>query len=140
MLGLFAFASLSVHMLAYLAFDRFFILDELIADLIKRPFITLGLIGFVCLLPLAITSSKTMVMRMGGQRWALLHRLIYPATILAVVHYWLMVKRDLSEPFIYACLLTLLLIARLPMGRQGLKSFGSLMLAKKIISQQNKST
>ena len=93
MLGLFAFAALCLHVLAYLAFDRFFVLAEIWADLLKRPFITLGMIGFLLLLPLALTSSRAMVLRLGGALWTRVHQLIYPAAILAVVHYWLMVKR-----------------------------------------------
>lgn len=121
MLGLFAFAALCLHILAYLGFDRFFIWDEIWADLLKRPFITLGMIGFLLLLVLALTSSRAMVLRLGGALWTRVHRLIYPAAILAVVHYWLMVKRDVTEPLIYACLLFLLLAARLPQIRPWLK-------------------
>ena len=121
MLGLFAFAALCLHVLAYLGFDRFFIWDEIWADLIKRPFITLGMIGFLLLLVLALTSSRAMVLRLGGAVWKRIHKLIYPASILAVIHYWLMVKRDVTEPLIYACLLFMLLAARLPQIRPWLK-------------------
>jgi len=121
MLGLFAFAALCLHVLAYLGFDRFFIWDEIWADLLKRPFITLGMIGFVLLLALALTSSRAMVLRLGGALWTSIHKLIYPAAILAVIHYWLMVKRDVTEPLLYACLLFMLLAARLPQVRPWLK-------------------
>ena len=138
MLGLFAFASLVVHLLAYLAFDRFFILAEIWADLLKRPFITLGMIAFLLLLPLALTSSRAMVLRLGGAVWARLHRLIYPATILAVIHHWLMVKRDITTPLLYACLIFVLLVARLPAVRQILKSLGAAGSVKKIVSNSDK--
>jgi sulfoxide reductase heme-binding subunit YedZ len=138
MLGLFAFASLVLHLLAYLAFDRFFVLAEIWADLLKRPFITLGMIGFVLLLPLALTSSRAMVLRLGGPVWARLHRLIYPATLLAVIHYCLMVKRDLTTPLTYAAVLCLLLAARLPAVTQQLKSFAPVSLFKKSVSNPDK--
>lgn len=138
MLGLFAFASLVLHLLAYLAFDRFFVLAEIWADLLKRPFITLGMIGFVLLLPLALTSSRAMVLRLGGPVWARLHRLIYPATLLAVIHYCLMVKRDLTTPLTYAAVLCLLLAARLPAVTQQLKSFAPVGLFKKSVSNPDK--
>ena len=138
MLGLFAFAALCLHVLAYLGFDRFFVLAEIWADILKRPFITLGMVAFLLLLPLALTSSRAMVLRLGGAAWTRLHQLIYPAAILAVIHYWLMVKRDVTEPLIYACLLFVLLACRLPACRQWLKSgygFGS---SKKSVSNQMK--
>ena len=138
MLGLFAFASLVLHLLAYLAFDRFFVLAEIGADLLKRPFITLGMLAFMLLLPLALTSSRLMVLRLGGAVWARLHQLIYPATLLAVIHYCLMVKRDLTTPLIYAVVLLVLLAARLPVARQALKSFSPLGLFKKMVSNPDK--
>jgi methionine sulfoxide reductase heme-binding subunit len=131
MLGLFAFAASCLHLLAYLAFDRLFVLAEIWADLIKRPFITLGMAAFVLLLLLALTSSRTMVMRLGGILWTRLHRLIYPASVLVVIHYALMVKRDLTEPLLYAALLGLLLAARLPRSRNWLKSSDWLVSIKK---------
>ena len=121
MLGLFAFTALCLHVMAYVAFDRLFVLADIWTDLIKRPFITFGMIGFLMLLALAVTSSRMMVLRLGGDQWLRLHRLIYPASLLAILHYWLMVKRDISQPLLYACLLGVLLIVRLPVCQGWLK-------------------
>ena len=138
MLGLFAFASVVLHLLAYLAFDRFFVLAEIWADLLKRPFITFGMIAFLLLLPLALTSTRAMVLRLGGAVWARLHRLIYPATVLAVIHHWLMVKRDITTPLVYAVVLFILLTARLDFARRLLKSFEPSPRPKKMVSNPDK--
>ena len=109
LLGLFAFFYGMLHLLAYVGFDRFFVLSEIEADIIKRPFITVGFAALVLMTPLAITSTRGWVMRLGGARWQNLHRLVYAVAIFGVVHYWWLVKRDVTEPLIYAAILVALL-------------------------------
>lgn len=113
MFGLFAFFYAVLHFSSYLSFDHFFDIMAIAADIVKRPFITVGFLCLVLLLPLAVTSTQKMVRRLGGRRWLQLHRLVYVIGPLAVLHYWWMVKRDLTEPIIYAVILALLLGARL---------------------------
>lgn len=112
MLGLFAFFYVCVHLLTYLWLDHFFDWDEIITDIIKRPFITLGMLAFLMLTPLAFTSTKNMMKRLG-KRWKSLHKLIYVIAILGVLHFLLLVKADLREPIIYAILLLILFLVRL---------------------------
>lgn len=112
MLGLFAFFYAAVHMSSYIAFDHVFDAVEIAKDVIKRPFITVGVTAFALLAPLAATSTDAMVRRMGARRWRALHRLIYAIGALGVLHFWWMVKRDVTEPAIYAFALTLLLGSR----------------------------
>ena len=109
MLGLFAFFYGSLHLLTYVWFDRQFHLLSTIEDIGRRPFILLGMTAFVLMLPLAITSTNRMVKRLGGKRWARLHRLVYFAAIAAVVHFWMLVKSDISLPFTFAFILLFLL-------------------------------
>lgn len=113
MLGLFAFFYVCLHFLSYLVLDQFFAWDEIVKDIIKRPFITVGFIGFVLLIPLAITSTNNMVKRLGGEHWRQLHRLVYLIGITGVLHYFWMVKADLRQPLWYAVALALLLGYRL---------------------------
>ncbi|MFM9970650.1 MAG: sulfite oxidase heme-binding subunit YedZ [Burkholderiales bacterium] len=109
MLGLFAFFYALIHMSSYVSFDHVFDVGEIIKDIIKRPFITVGFACLLLLIPLAVTSTNAMVRRMGAKRWQALHRLVYVIAPLGVLHFWWMVKRDLTEPIIYASLLTVLL-------------------------------
>jgi sulfoxide reductase heme-binding subunit YedZ len=109
MLGLFAFFYAVMHMSSYVSFDHVFDIGEIFKDIVKRPFITVGFICLVLMIPLAITSNNGMVRRMGARRWQLLHRLVYVIAPLGVLHFWWMVKRDLTEPIIYAILLGVLL-------------------------------
>ena len=113
MLGLFAFAYGAAHFMTYLWLDQFFDWPAIAADIVKRPFITVGFSAFVLLIPLAATSTNRMVKRLGARRWQLLHRLVYAIAVLGVVHYWWLVKKDITEPVIFAALLTILLGARL---------------------------
>lgn len=113
MLGLFAFFYGCLHLLTYLVLDQFFDWAGIIEDIIKRPYITVGFACFVLLIPLAITSTNRMMKLIGGKRWQLLHRLIYPIAIGGVVHFWWLVKKDISEPLLFAVLLGLLLGMRL---------------------------
>jgi sulfoxide reductase heme-binding subunit YedZ len=109
MLGLFAFFYGSLHLLTYVWFDRQFHLFSTIEDIGRRPFILAGMTAFVLMAPLAITSTNQMVKRLGGKRWARLHRLVYFAAIAGVVHFWMLVKSDTSLPFTFAFILLFLL-------------------------------
>jgi methionine sulfoxide reductase heme-binding subunit len=111
-LGLGAFGYAVLHVLVY-AVDREFVPAYIVEDVVERPFITAGFAAFVLLVPLAVTSSRAAIRRLGGRRWNRLHRLVYPAAILAVVHFLWLVKADLREPLIFAVILGLLLAARL---------------------------
>lgn len=112
MIGLFAFFYASLHFLAYLWLDRLFDFQDLAKDIAKRPFITAGFVGFLLMLPLAVTSTTGWIRRMGGRRWRQLHRLIYLAAIAAVVHYYWLVKSDIRQPLLYAAIVGILLIYR----------------------------
>ena len=109
MLGLFTFFYGVVHLASYVSFDHVFEVGEIIKDIIKRPFISVGFGALLLMLPLAITSTNAMVRRLGAARWLKLHRLIYVIGPLGVLHFWWMVKRDLTEPIIYALVLSILL-------------------------------
>ena len=111
MLGLFAFFYVCVHLLSYIVLDQFFDWYEIGADIIKRPFITIGMSAFVLLVPLAVTSNKAMIRRLG-RNWQRLHRLVYLIGVLAVVHFFWLVKADLYWPTLYATILAVLLLAR----------------------------
>ena len=113
MLGLYTFFYALLHLSAYVSFDHVFDVAEILKDIVKRPFITVGFTCLVLLIPLAVTSTNAMVRRLGAKRWQSLHRLVYLIAPLAVLHFWWMVKRDLTEPIIYALLLTGLLGYRL---------------------------
>jgi len=115
MLGLFTFFYACLHFVTYLWLDQFFDPAAIARDIIKRPFITVGFTAFVLLIPLALTSTHAMMRRLG-RRWQLLHRLIYLIALLGVIHFLWLVKKDLTEPLIYAAVLALLLIVRLPWG------------------------
>ena len=112
MLGLFAFFYVSLHFGVYLIFDQFFDLSTIIADVAKRPYITVGFAAFLLLIPLAVTSTNRMIKRLG-RNWQRLHRLVYLIAILGVLHYLWLVKADLREPLMYAGILAVLLGYRL---------------------------
>ena len=112
MLGLFAFFYVCLHFATYLVFDHFFNLQTILDDVLERPYITLGFSAFLLLIPLAVTSTNTMMKRLG-RNWQRLHRLVYFIGILAVLHFLWLVKADYLEPVIYAGLLALLLGYRL---------------------------
>ena len=109
MLGLYAFFYGLVHLSSYVAFDHVFDVVAILKDIVKRPFITVGFTALVLLVPLAITSTNRMVQRLGAKRWLALHRLVYVIAPLGVLHFWWMVKRDITEPAIYALILAVLL-------------------------------
>jgi sulfoxide reductase heme-binding subunit YedZ len=109
MAGLFAFFYASLHFITYIWLDQFFDLSSIYKDVIKRPFITIGFAAFILLIPLAATSTNAMIKKLGGQLWQKLHRLVYLIAIFAVLHYWWLVKKDITQPLIYAAVLTILL-------------------------------
>ncbi|MGI8990880.1 MAG: sulfite oxidase heme-binding subunit YedZ [Bryobacteraceae bacterium] len=113
MLGLFAFFYAVLHFVTYMWLDKFFDLSDILKDIVKRPFITVGFAAFLCLIPLAITSTKGIIRRLGGKRWQRLHRLIYASATLGVVHYYWLVKSDVRLPLLYGAILGMLLAYRI---------------------------
>jgi methionine sulfoxide reductase heme-binding subunit len=112
MLGLCAFAYVCMHLMVYLVLDQFFAWGEIGKDIVKRKFITVGFAAFLLLVPLAITSTNKMVKRLGFARWKRLHRLVYLAASLGVIHFIWRVKADTREPLIYGAVLLVLLGVR----------------------------
>ena len=113
MLGLFAFFYGFLHFGIWLGIDKFFDWPEMMKDVAKRPFITVGFAGFVLMIPLAITSTAGWIRRLGGRRWQWLHRAIYLSAIAGVIHYYWQVKSDVRKPLQYAFLVGILLAWRL---------------------------
>jgi len=109
MLGLYAFFYGVVHFASFVSFDHVFEIEEILKDIVKRPFITVGFTALVLMLPLAVTSTDGMARRLGARRWLALHRLVYVIAPLGVLHFWWMVKADLTEPVLYAAVLAALL-------------------------------
>ena len=107
--GLLAFFYVCLHFTTYLWFDRFFDFEDIIKDVIKRPFITVGFAAFLLFIPLAVTSNNTLIKKLGAQLWQRIHYLVYLIAILGVIHYWWLVKKDLTQPIIYACVFAVLL-------------------------------
>jgi len=117
-LGLFAFFYASLHLLVYLVLDQGLAWSFILEDVLKRPFITVGMASFVLLLPLAVTSTRGWMRRLG-KRWQLLHRLVYLAAALAVLHFYWKVKADTLWPLVATGVLAVLLLARVPWRRLG---------------------
>lgn len=115
MLGLFSFFYAACHFLTFLWFDHFFEIEEMWRDVIKRPFITVGFIAFVMLIPLALSSSNWAIRKMGGKTWQLLHRTVYVIVPLGVLHYvWMRAgKNNFTQPMVFAAMVALLLGIRL---------------------------
>lgn len=109
MLGLFTFFYATVHAAIYLGVDMAFDWRDVLHDIAKHPYITLGVAAFILLMPLAATSSASMIRRLGGARWRALHRLVYLIAILGVVHFWWAVKRDVTDPLLYGAVIVGLL-------------------------------
>lgn len=109
MFGLFAFFYATVHLSIYFLLDLELMWSELAADIIKRPYITIGMTAFLLLVPLAVTSTAKMVKRLGGKRWTALHRLVYVIVVLGTIHFWMAVKRDVTDPLIFALIFACLL-------------------------------
>jgi methionine sulfoxide reductase heme-binding subunit len=112
MIGLFAFFYGFLHFTTWYWLDKFFDWPEMLKDIYKRPFITAGFTAFVLMAPLALTSTKGWIGRLGGKRWQLLHRLIYLSAIAGVVHYYWLVKSDIRLPLLYGAILGVLLLWR----------------------------
>ncbi|MCW8831098.1 MAG: sulfoxide reductase heme-binding subunit YedZ [Gammaproteobacteria bacterium] len=117
MLGLYVFFYASIHMLTYIWFDQFFDVDEIIRDVIKRPFITVGFLAFILLIPLVLTSTNKMIRRLK-KNWVKLHKLIYVIAVLAILHFFWLVKADYQELIVYGLILLLLLFYRLYQQRK----------------------
>ena len=113
MLGLFAFFYGTLHLVTYSVFDRRLSLPAIVGDVAQRPFIAIGMAAFLMLTPLAITSTNGWVKRLGGKKWARLHRLTYVAAILGVIHFWMIVKSDVFYPALFGIVLAGLLVYRL---------------------------
>lgn len=119
--GLWAFAYACLHLSVYLALDLGGYWSQIFADIVKRPYITVGFTAWLLLMPLAATSTRA-AMRRLGRRWIVLHRLVYLAAMLAVLHLWWQVKADLREPMIYAGVLAMLMSARWLAGQRRLSA------------------
>ena len=113
MLGLFAFFYGCLHLMTWMWLDKFFDVREMWQDVVKRRFITVGMLAFVCLIPLAITSTNGWVRRLGFVRWQRLHRLVYFSALAGVIHYYWLVKSDVRLPLLYGGILAVLMTYRL---------------------------
>lgn len=106
MLGLYAFFYGFSHLITYSVFDKSLSLSAIVSDVWQRPFIAVGMLAFFLLIPLAITSTNKMIKRLGGKNWARLHKTIYLIAILGVIHFWMIVKSDVTYPFLFAAVLS----------------------------------
>lgn len=113
MIGLYAFFYGVLHFATYIWLDKFFEWGEMWKDVFKRPFITAGFTAFLLMVPLALTSTKGWIRRMGGKRWQLLHRAVYFSGIAGVIHYYWLVKSDIRSPLLYGTLVAILLLWRI---------------------------
>ncbi len=117
LIGLTAFWYACLHLSTYLIFDQSLSIDEIAKDIAKHPWVLVGFTAFLCLVPLAITSTTGWVRRLGGKRWQRLHRLVYVAAIAGVLHYFWLVKKDARAPLVYGAVLLVLLGARVWLAR-----------------------
>ena len=113
MVGLFAFYYVCLHFSTYIVLDHFLDIQFIIQDIMKRPFITFGFISFIFLIPLASTSTNNIIKKLGFKLWKKIHYLIYPAAILASMHFYVLVRADKTEPIIYMGIIILLLLHRI---------------------------
>jgi len=113
MLGLFAFFYGTLHFLTYVVLDQFFDWPSIVKDIVKRPYITVGFPSFLLMIPLALTSTDRITRWLGGKRWRMLHRLVYLIAVGGVVHFWWLVKKDITELATFAAVLAILLGVRL---------------------------
>jgi sulfoxide reductase heme-binding subunit YedZ len=120
MMGLYAFFYALLHFTTFLWFDHFFDVQEMLKDVAKRPFITVGFTAFVLLVPLAVTSTNGMVRRLGGKRWQMLHKLVYVIAPLGILHFWWMRagKHDFNKPILFGLIVLLLLGMRVWWARR----------------------
>lgn len=112
MVGLFAFFYGTLHFLTYIWLDKFFDWSDITKDVYKRPFITAGFTAFVLMIPLAATSTRKWIQRLGGKRWNLLHKLVYVSATAGVIHFYWLVKKDVTRPVIFGSVLAALLAYR----------------------------
>jgi len=105
MLGLFTFFQGFVHMMSYIGLDQFFLWSEIVKDVLKNLFIMSGMIAFILMVPLAVTSTKRWIFRLGGSRWQAVHRLVYLSGVAGVIHYYFYEKSDIRNPLAYGLLL-----------------------------------
>ena len=109
MLGLYAFFYGFLHLITYSVFDKSFSVSAIAGDIWQRPFIAVGMLAFFLLVPLAVTSTNKMIKRLGGKNWARLHKAAYAAAILGVIHFWMIVKSDITYPLLFGLVLAVLL-------------------------------
>jgi sulfoxide reductase heme-binding subunit YedZ len=109
MLGLYAFFYGFLHLITYSIFDKSLSVAAIVSDIWQRPFIAVGMLAFFLLIPLAVTSTNGMIKRLGGKNWAKLHKLTYLIAILGVIHFWMIVKSDLTYPVLFGFVLAILL-------------------------------
>jgi len=122
LIGLTAFWYACLHLTTYLVFDQSLSMSEIIKDIVKHPWVLVGFTAFLCLVPLAITSTKGWVRRLGGKRWNRLHRLVYVAATAGVLHYLWLVKKDVRLPLLYGAVLLVLLGSRVWLARERLRT------------------
>jgi methionine sulfoxide reductase heme-binding subunit len=137
MFGLYAFFYGCLHLTTYLWLDKFFDIHEMLRDVAKRRFITAGLTAFVLMTPLALTSTRGWIRRLGGKRWQALHRLIYFSATAGVIHYIWLVKADLHKPLEYAAVLAMLLLYRLAEWLSSRAKRGTGMMTAKIEASES---
>ena len=118
-LGLATFFWAIGHLSVYTVLDQFFDWPAITEDILKRIYITLGMLAFVLMIPLAVTSTKASIRRLGGKRWTQLHRLVYVSAVAGCVHYLWAVKKDLAEPILYAAVFAVLFALRLILRKRG---------------------
>jgi sulfoxide reductase heme-binding subunit YedZ len=122
LIGLTAFWYACLHLTTYLVFDQSLSLSEILKDIVKHPWVLVGFTAFLCLVPLAITSTTGWVRRLGGKRWQRLHRLVYVAAAAGVLHYLWLVKKDIRLPLLYGAVLLVLLGSRVWLARERSRS------------------
>jgi sulfoxide reductase heme-binding subunit YedZ len=130
MLGLFAFFYAGLHLVTYSIFDKSLDLAAIAGDVIQRPFIAVGMLAFLLLIPLAVTSTNGWIKRLGGKNWTRLHKLSYPIAILGVVHFWMIVKSDVFYPAIFGVVLLGLLgwrVTNFLSGKKNERSSGAVV-------------
>lgn len=118
LIGLTAFWYACLHLTTYLVFDQSLSIEEILKDIAKHPWVLVGFTAFLCLVPLAITSTSGWVRRLGGKRWQRLHRLVYVAAAAGVLHYYWLVKKDVQAPLVYGAVLVVLLGSRVWFARE----------------------
>lgn len=135
MFGLFAFFYGTLHLMTYVWLDKFFDVHEMIHDIAKRRFITAGMTAFALMIPLALTSTKWSIRKLGGKRWQTLHRLIYASAAAGVVHYLWLVKADHRKPLEYGVVLAVLLLYRVAVWINSNRPTGSTISANVQVSR-----